>query len=37
MSKAGRVEGQKQGCQMVNFQTKNSNSGKFWGSCNGRC
>jgi hypothetical protein len=27
----------RQSCQMLYFQTKNCNWGKFWGSCNGKC
>jgi hypothetical protein len=27
----------KQGCQMVSFQTKNSNLGKFWRALDGKC
>jgi hypothetical protein len=29
-------QGQHQACQIVYFQTKNTNLGKFLGSCNGR-
>jgi hypothetical protein len=32
-----RITGEMQGCQMVYFQTINSNLGKFWRALDGKC